>query len=96
VYAITSLTAQQAGPTELAQYIRSHWGIEALHHIRDVVYAEDHQHAYTGASAHMMALLRNLAIGLIRLAGLTQIKRTVERIAADRMRILPLLAASRP
>jgi integrase/recombinase XerD len=34
------------------------------------------------------------AIGLIRLAGHTQIK--LQRIAADRTRILPLLAASRP
>jgi hypothetical protein len=41
-----------------------------------------------------MALFRNLAIGLIRLAGHTQIKRTLERIAADRIRILPLLAVS--
>jgi hypothetical protein len=43
-----------------------------------------------------MALLRNLAISLIRLAGLTQITRTLQRIAANRMQILPLLAASRP
>ncbi|MCE7008555.1 hypothetical protein LWC34_37945 [Kibdelosporangium philippinense] len=58
--------------------------------------SEDHQHAYTGNGAHAMAMLRNLAIGLIRLAGLTEIKRTLEWIAADRMRILPLLAASTP
>jgi len=58
--------------------------------------AQDHQHACTGATAQAMAMLRNLAIGLIRLVGLTQITRTPERIAADRMRILPLLAASRP
>ena len=64
--------------------------------VRDVVYDEDHQHAYTGATAQAMAMLRNLAIGLIRLAGLPQIKRTLERIAADWMRILPLLASSHP
>jgi predicted transposase YbfD/YdcC len=67
-----------------------------IHWVRDVVFAEDHQNAYLGAAAHGMALFRNLAIGLIRLAGHTQIKRTVQRIAADRTRILPLLAASRP
>jgi predicted transposase YbfD/YdcC len=38
VYAITSLTAVQAGPAELAGHIRGHWGIEVLHHIRDVTY----------------------------------------------------------
>jgi hypothetical protein len=43
-----------------------------------------------------MSLFRNLAISLIRLAGHTQIKRTVEHIAADRTRILRLLATSHP
>ena len=48
VYAITSLTAIQAGPAELAGYIRGHWAIEALHHIRDVTYAEDASQVRTG------------------------------------------------
>lgn len=41
-------------------------------------------------------MFRNLAIGLIRLAGVTEIKRTLEHIAAERTRILALLAVSRP
>jgi predicted transposase YbfD/YdcC len=41
VYAVTSLTAEQAAPAELARLIRSHWKIEALHHVRDVTFAED-------------------------------------------------------
>jgi hypothetical protein len=41
VYAVTSLTAEQATPAELARLIRSHWKIEALHHVRDVTSAED-------------------------------------------------------
>jgi hypothetical protein len=36
VYAITNLHAAQASPARLADWIRGHWGIEALHHIRDV------------------------------------------------------------
>ncbi|GIH50969.1 hypothetical protein SAMN05421833_109122 [Microbispora rosea] len=31
-----SLAAHQARPEELAAWIRAHWHIEALHHIRDV------------------------------------------------------------
>jgi hypothetical protein len=54
-----------------------------------VIFAEDHKNAYLGATAHSMTLFRNLAIGLIRLAGRTQIKRTLEHLAADRTRILP-------
>jgi hypothetical protein len=41
VYAVTSLTAAHASPARLADYVRGHWGIEALHHLRDVTFAED-------------------------------------------------------
>lgn len=97
VHGITSLDPRQATPQDLAAWVRHHWGIEnRIHWVRDVVFAEDHQNSYLGAAAQAMALFRNLAIGLIRPAGHTQIKRTLERLAADRTRILPLLAASRP
>lgn len=95
VHGITSL--REAAAEAIAKWVRQHWGIEnKIHWVRDVVFAEDCHNAHLGAVAHGMAIFRNLAIGLIRLAGRTQIKRTLERIAADRMRILPLLAASRP
>jgi predicted transposase YbfD/YdcC len=95
VHGITSLTAAQATPETLARFVRQHWGIEnKIHWVRDVVYREDHQHAYAGTGAQVMATLRNLALGLLRLAGITQITRTLERIAADRTRILPIIAAA--
>lgn len=97
VHGITSLDLAQATAEAIAGFVRQHWGVEnKIHWVRDVVFAEDHQNAYLGATAHAMALFRNLALALIRLAGHTQIKRTIEHIAADRMRIPPLLAASRP
>ena len=34
IYAITSLDARQAAPAQLAAWIRGHWQIEVLHHIR--------------------------------------------------------------
>jgi hypothetical protein len=40
VYAVTSLTFAQARPARLADWIRGHWGIETLHHIRDVTFAD--------------------------------------------------------
>jgi len=40
VYAVTSLTAAQASPARLTDWIRGHWGIEALHHLRDVTFAD--------------------------------------------------------
>jgi predicted transposase YbfD/YdcC len=57
VYAITSLTAVQASPARLADWIRGHWGIEALHHIRDVTFAEDACQARTGTAPRAMASL---------------------------------------
>jgi predicted transposase YbfD/YdcC len=95
VHGVTSMNPAQAGPARIADLVRRHWAIENRSHwVRDVVYGEDDQHAYAGTGAHAMATLRNLALGLLRLAGITQIKRTLERIAADRTRIFPIVAAA--
>jgi predicted transposase YbfD/YdcC len=59
VYAVTSLTAAQANPARLADWIRGHWGIEALHHLRDVTFAEDACQVRTGTAPRAMASLRN-------------------------------------
>jgi hypothetical protein len=59
VYAVTSLTAAQARPARLAEWIRGHWGIEALHHLRDVTFAEDASQVRTGTAPRAMASLRN-------------------------------------
>jgi predicted transposase YbfD/YdcC len=50
VYAITSLPHAQAGPARLADLIRGHWAIEALHHVRDTTFAEDGSQVRTGAA----------------------------------------------
>lgn len=95
VHGVTSLTTDQASPAFLAQLIRRHWGIENKSHwVRDTVYREDHQHAYAGTGAQVMATLRNLVLGLLRLAGITQITRTLQRNAADRTRIIPIITAA--
>lgn len=95
VHGVTSLSAAQADPEMIARFVRRHWGIENKSHwVRDAVYREDHQHAYAGTGAQVMATLRNLALGLLRLAGITQITRTLQRIAADRTRIFPIIAAA--
>lgn len=97
VHRITSLSTEQGTAEAVARWVRTHWGIEnEIHRVRDVVLGEDAQHAYLGAAAQVMALFRNLAIALLRLAGITKVTQTLERIAADRSRILPILAASRP
>jgi hypothetical protein len=69
VYAVTSLTIHQTSPTDPAGWLRGHWGIEALHHLRDVTDAEDAWTAHRQAAARVLASLRNLAIGARRLTG---------------------------
>ncbi|MFJ5036167.1 ISAs1 family transposase [Streptomyces sp. NPDC088560] len=91
VYAVTSLTAEQAGPHELATLTRDHWKIEALHHVRDVTFAEDASQLRTGAAPRAMATWRNLAIGSLRLAGSTNIAASLRHNARDASRPLTLL-----
>jgi predicted transposase YbfD/YdcC len=50
VYTVASLTAARASPACLADYVRGHWGIEALHHVRDVTFAEDASQVRTGTA----------------------------------------------
>ena len=37
-----------SAPTQVAGWIRGHWGIEAIHHIRDVTCAQDASQIRTG------------------------------------------------
>jgi predicted transposase YbfD/YdcC len=85
VYAITSLTAEQAPPAELARYIRGHWHVEnKLHWVRDVTMGEDASQISTGAGPRIMAGIRNLAISLLRLAGHTNIAKHYATTHASR------------
>ena len=74
VYAITSLTAVQATPAELAAIIRGHWMIEdRLHWVRDMDFEEDRSQVRTASGPRVMAALRNLALTILRLAGYASI-----------------------
>lgn len=55
------LTANRA-----AEAIRSHWGIESLHWVLDVVFKEDQSRLRRGHGAQNMALVRRLAFNLVR------------------------------
>jgi hypothetical protein len=65
---ITNLKVEHARPDRLLALNRGHWEIEnRLHWVRDVTFAEDHSQIRTGSGPQMMAMLRNLAISLVRL-----------------------------
>ena len=88
---VASHPAGSVTPAFLAAAARQHWGIEAIHWVRDVTWGEDHQHAYTGTGVHTLAALRNLALSLLRLHGITQIRRTLQRLHRNPAQALALL-----
>nr|WP_256413558.1 ISAs1 family transposase [Saccharopolyspora sp. ASAGF58] len=92
VYAITSLTVTDAGPDQIATWLRGHWSIEnGLHWVRDVTYDEDRSQIRTGHAPQVMASLRNTAISLLRLAGHTNIAAACRHHARDFNRPIELL-----
>lgn len=88
---ITALSTQQADPERLANLVRAHWGIEALHHIRDVTYDEDRSQLRKGSTPQVLAGLRNLAIGALRTAGRTNIASSLRWISRNPTRVLSIL-----
>jgi predicted transposase YbfD/YdcC len=92
VYGVTSLTSEQAGPRELLDLVRGHWSIENRSHwVRDVTFDEDRSQVRTGNIPHVMAALRNTAIGLMRRAGESNIAAACRRFAAKPREALALL-----
>ena len=65
-YGVTSLSAEQASPSQLLDMLRSYWQIENnLHYPRDVTFHEDHTRFKKHSAAHNMAVLNNLVLALI-------------------------------
>lgn len=95
VYAVTDLHPTQASAAQLGTWLRGHWSIEnRLHWVRDVTFGEDLSQARTGNGPQVMATLRTLAIGLLRMAGAHNIAEAVRHHARDPHRPLTLLLTS--
>ncbi len=83
-YAVTSLSAVRATPQQLLALWRGHWQIEnRLHYVRDVTYGEDRATVRAGRGAQALAAIRNVAIGLLRLDGETNIAAGCRRYQAQ-------------
>ncbi|MEU1481253.1 hypothetical protein [Streptomyces sp. NPDC005760] len=48
VYVFTGLTTEQIPAVQLAELVRPHWKIEALHHVGDTTFTEDASHLRAG------------------------------------------------
>jgi predicted transposase YbfD/YdcC len=91
VHAVTSLDGNRAGAADLARIARGQWRIESVHWLRDTAWAEDANSGYAGNGPQVMATLRNLAVSLLYLAGVTQITRTLQAIGRNPARMLKYL-----
>lgn len=89
-YAITSVGPEEGGATELLCWWRGHWEIEnRLHWVRDVTLGEDASRIRTAGSPQVMAALRNAAVSLLRLLGITNV---AEALRANPYRVPAVLA----
>src|SRR4029453_9933721 len=92
LYARPSLALGTASPAQLAGWLRGHWRIEnRLHWVRDVTFGEDASHARTGSLPRVMASLRNLAVGAVRLAGHPNLAAALRHTGRDPARPLAIL-----
>jgi predicted transposase YbfD/YdcC len=92
-YGLTSLTPAAASPGRLLELTRAYWGVEnGLHYRRDVTFHEDATRLTQGHAGHVMASLNNLAIGLLRLAGFTNLAAARRYCDADLANALALLS----
>lgn len=92
IFLITSLPPGAATGSELAAWIRGHWRIEnQLHHVRDRTFHEDASHIRTRHLPRVMAGLRNLAIGVHRQDGHTNIAAALRHTARNHLRPLTAL-----
>ena len=92
VYGITSLPAGRTAAARLLGLTRGHWGIEnRSHYVRDVTFGEDASQAHSGSIPQVLAAVRNVAIGRLRLAGHANIAAAGRYYAARPREALALL-----
>ncbi len=92
VYGVTSLSPERATPGRVLELVRGHWAIENKSHwVRDVTFDEDRSQVRCGNIPQVMAALRNIAIGLLRWAGETNIAAACRRFAAQPAQALALI-----
>lgn len=95
VYAITSLTPDEADAARLLDLSRAHWGIEnRLHWVRDVTCREDDARTRSDNAPQTLAALRNTALTVIRRLGFKPVE-GFEHFAENRQAALNVLKSGR-
>ena len=96
VHGVTSLARERAAAAQILELVRHHWHIENKSQwVRDVTFDEDRSQVRVGSIPQVMAALRNTAIGLMRVAGETNIAAACRRFAAQPWSALALIGIVR-
>jgi len=91
-FGITSVPPERASASKLLELNRGHWAIEnKLHWVRDVTFDEDRSQVRRRGSPHSMASVRNLAIGVLRIAGASNIAAALRHCARNVRTTLQLM-----
>ncbi len=91
-YALTSRRGAEADAERLQRLWRGQWGIEnRLHWVRDVTMGEDASQVRKGSAPEVMAGLRNVALGLLRQAGVENVAAALWRHARHPQEALALM-----
>jgi predicted transposase YbfD/YdcC len=92
-YGISSLPDQVSDAARLASLKRGHWQVEnGLHYIKDVTLGEDASQTHVASGADILAMVRNIAISLIRRAGHRDIAAQLRRYSGCPHDALALLS----
>lgn len=91
-YYVTNQDVRPAAvQTDLFTAIRGHWGCEADNWVRDVTLQEDQVPVHHPTQAHVLSLLRTVVVGLLRKAGVGNMRATLDDLADSPSRFTQLL-----
>jgi len=91
-YGISSLPTDVSDAARLATLKRGHWQVEnGLHYVKDVTLGEDASQTHVGNGADVFAMVRNIAISLLRRAGHRDIAAQLRRYSGCPHEALALL-----
>lgn len=81
VYLIDSRDAGKANAEDILRDKRAYWDVEnKLHYRKDFVFGEDRQTARKGSGPRVLSALRNLAISILHLMKVDNVKRCIENL----------------
>jgi len=95
VYGVTSLTANEAGPEQILDFVRGQGGIEnGLHYRRDATLREDGCCVRIGCAPQRLTLINNVVLGLLSRRGVRNVPEARRRFAAHLNEAVQLVLGS--